>query len=81
LVYHNNALFLPFGQHNYKRSRKHLDSSFLKILERKNGLGSEKIKLPAGQARKTRCYHPQAPFGVVVVEKFEKRMMNFDEFQ
>ena len=39
----------------------------------------EKIKLTAGQARKTRCYHPQAPFGVVVVEKFEKRMMNFNE--
>ena len=37
---------------------------FLKFLERKNGLGNdEKIKLTAGQARKTRCYHPQAPLG------------------
>ena len=38
--------------------------SFFKFLERKNGLEIEKIKLTAGQARKTRCYHPQAPFGV-----------------
>ncbi len=38
--------------------------SFLKILERKNGLGNEKMKLTAGQARKTQCYLLQAPFGM-----------------
>ena len=49
--------------------------SFLKIFERKIGLGIEKIKLPAVKAlrrikaRNKKCYLPQAPFGEATCRK------------
>ena len=49
--------------------------SFYKILERKIGLGIEKIKLPAVKAlrrvkaTKEKCYLPQAPFGEATCKK------------
>jgi hypothetical protein len=49
--------------------------SFLKFLERKNGLGIEKMKLPAVKALrrikaiKKKCYLPRAPFGEVKCQR------------
>jgi hypothetical protein len=48
---------------------RHFLGLFLKILERKNGLGTEKIKLTAGQARKTKCYLPHTPFGEATCQR------------
>ena len=49
--------------------------SFYKILERKIGLGIEKIQLPAVKALRRitatnkKCYLPQAPFGEATCRK------------
>jgi hypothetical protein len=53
--------------------------SFYKILERKIGLGIEKIKLPAVKAlrrfkaKNKKCYLPQAPFGEATCRKRLKK--------
>lgn len=49
--------------------------SFIKIFERKIGLGIEKIKLPAVKAlrritaTKKKCYLPRAPFGEATCQR------------
>jgi predicted DNA-binding transcriptional regulator AlpA len=53
--------------------------SFLKFLEKKIGLGIEKIKLPAGQAKKNDVTSPGPFWGGNMSKEVEKRMMNFNE--